>query len=372
MERREFLRALALAAAQAGLPGIAKGSTFAQDKGKVLLSLSSPGGKGSVLRILDWDDLSHKDYAVSLSNPHSMVLDRKNPSVAYLFESFGSGLRVDLATRQEVKIDHLTSGFLFSGHGVQTRAGEHLFCTEFGKDRQGSVSVRDARTLEKVGATPRECDNSHQVVHLPGGTVIACGNLSVKGKAKRGAITFYDYEKNQVLDQVAFDYPILHLAPLSSSEVLAVSLLFDRQHGQPSPDKFFGQSSHETTSEYFKDTTFRPGPVCYAKTDGSSKQFWDESELDLFRFNFGVAPLPSSNKFLSSHRLANAVLLWKDGKIAHRFSVPAPSHLLVAKNGKEMMVRCGDSYLKLFSLETMGEVGTISDPGRSVLALAAY
>jgi hypothetical protein len=255
---------------------------------------------------------------------------------------------------------------MFNGHGIQTRSGKQLLCSEILSGYQVKTVVRDASTLELVSVAPSECDAIHQLVTMPNSTILACGNMaSMDLKTYGGGITFYDYEKQKVVRRIDLPYPILHITALSPDEVLGVA-----RSTQKDSRTLIGEDMMKGFHENFGANGDTPLPLISVKMDGTKKIFWDESQKHLFKGGFGIAGVPSQNGFLSSYQNSGKVLLWRNSEIAHVFSVDCPGNIMVSGDESEFMVVAGKE-LKIFSLKTLKEVE--SPKGfPTVIALASY
>lgn len=365
LDRRRFLHALWLISlagsagcSSLGRKTVASPATLAAAGAKGLVYLCIAKDKdSSVLRIMNWDDGSFTDHSIPLGYPHSIVQDIRNPRTLYSFESFGSLAKFDLDAGSISKVDHLNKTSMFDGHGVLSRSGSRLICTEFDQVHATIVTIRDAMSLERLSVAPSECHQSHQVVALPGTSIVACANLT-SGHGSAGAITFFDYETNRVLKRVEFDHPVIHLTAISGSEVLGVSrpTTFD-------PATPFAVSTSKTSMQNLKsilsNTLEAGGPVVYARLDGAKKTFWDPSRASLFNGSFGIAAIPSSKSFLSTHYQSGRVLLWRDGVIDHVFEAPGAMNVVTSADGSEFMA-LGNEEIQLFSLENRKKIKTIA------------
>src|SRR5271154_1377479 len=134
VDRRSFLKLTLLfglggtALAAPVLTGQGRGNGHA--KGKALICLKPTEAGKSTLRIYDWDTGDSKDVDVPLGLIHSVVQDRTNPNLLYVFEIFGSCVRMDLSNGSILKMDHQTSPVLFNGHGALSSSSEFMACTE--------------------------------------------------------------------------------------------------------------------------------------------------------------------------------------------------------------------------------------------------
>lgn len=345
------------------------GATANGPKGKVVfcLNLDRPGE--CTLRVFDWDDHSFEDFTVPMGVIHSVVQDGKNPSVLYLFELLGSGGRLDLATKSFVKIDHRESREMFNGHGALSRSGEFVAATEVDADQSSTVTFRSSKDLKKVRRVAKECNFSHQVAGLPDSSLMVAGVMrGYDGKAETGAITFFDGESGRIANRIDFPLPVLHVMPLSSTEVIGVSFASSLSH-EMKPKISSAQSASENIAVLNSKMTFLPGPLYYASLDGKKKIFWDEKDKALFTYNFGLAKI-NGHRFLSGHHDSGKVVLWEDLAIKKVVSVPFVKNLLVSRDGTEFIALSGPKAVA-YSLETFERKSTL-DGWPDVMSFSSY
>ncbi|MEK7355774.1 MAG: hypothetical protein AAB250_04965, partial [Bdellovibrionota bacterium] len=327
-DRRHFLQLASLALADLALGGPVSCTTMAavppkyssSAKGRVVLALRPLKENVSRIRIFDWDDDRFDEVEAPIGVVHSITQDDNDPNVLYLFEIFGSCVKFNVATKAFTKIDHRGKREMFNGHGALSHTGEFVACTEIVQDQGSMVSLRSSKDLSRVAMLPKECNNSHHVVSLPKTPLMAAGILrSLDGK-EAGAITFYDTETRKVTNRIEFPFPVLHLMPLSSTEVIGLSLLTRWKRD----DKTALSTERDTAQNIasFSDTqTHVPGPIYYATTDGRSETLWSEKDKSMFLDNFGLAKI-SGRSFLSGHHGSGKVILWEDLKMKKTFDVP--------------------------------------------------
>lgn len=380
IERRTFLALAALGATELFIGGPISCASASKPKtpsplslsygpkGKVLFCLNASRANQSTLRLYDWDQKTFQDYPVSMGFVHSIVQDPKNPSVVFLFELLGSGGRLDLESGEFIKVDQL-DGDMFNGHGALSRSGEIMASTEIDKSRSSRVVFRSSKNLSKTGFAPKECDNSHQVASLPGSSLMAAGVMrGYDGKTESGAITFFDGETGRVANRIDFPLPVLHVLPLSATEVVGVSFastLNKRSRPEISSDK-----SATANIEVMNQTmTFVPGPLYYASLDGKRQVLWDERARDLFVYNFGLAKI-EGHRFLSGHQYSGKVVLWDELHMKKVIDVPEAKNIVVSHDGSEFIVLSGLKPVA-YSLSTFEKTATF-DGWPDVVTFSGY
>ncbi|MEK7357921.1 MAG: DUF1513 domain-containing protein, partial [Bdellovibrionota bacterium] len=236
MDRRNFIQLAALALADLSIGGpvacttaVPKAATPngaaspASTKGRIVFSLAPYGENRSRLRVFDWDDYSFTDIDVPPSYLHAITPDPREPSVLYLFELFGSCVKIDLKTKKILKIDHRGATRVFSGHGALTSSGEFIATSELVEGRRSVLTLRSTKTLAVAAEAPAECARLHQVASVPKTALLAIGNLAGLNGENSGAVTWYDTETKRIAQRIELPMPILHVMPISATEVIAVS-----------------------------------------------------------------------------------------------------------------------------------------------------
>lgn len=366
MKRREFnkLAGLTLASFATNLP--LSGCTTAPvayvppKKGRVIAAgfATSPGV--SPVRIYDWDTLRFSEMEIPIDFVHSVVQDNKDPRILYFFEVFGSGVKFNVATGAAVRIDHKKGQGMFNGHGTLLGSGDVLACSEM-----DSVRLRSTDDLSVVGELPVECRKCHQVISLPGSSLLATGS-NFNGKA---GITFYDYSTKKIVNRVDLEAPILHLLAISDHEVIGASLI--RKAYSPTKDNHFEPTSdsYSNFKKFTQDRTDAPSPLVYASTDTGKKLFWDEKNQGNFRLNFGLAET-ADGRLISSHTNSNKVIVWKNYEIERVIEVTRPKNIQLSDDGSEFMV-LAENVLEIYSTNTYEKLPGIENWPR-VVATSSY
>ncbi|MEK7354879.1 MAG: hypothetical protein AAB250_00420, partial [Bdellovibrionota bacterium] len=388
MERRDFLQFLALCSMQsllttgcastktgnllpmastAPVPGdpSAYPSGAPQGKGQIFLFIEDRAGKVQTLRRMDWNNYEYVDYPLPLLYPHSLLQDRNDRDVVYLFEMFGSAVRLDLRTKDAVRIDHKLAREMFYGHAAQSRAGE-LFVTQLGSDlTTGVVSVKETKSLRTIATLPRECDGAHQIVTMPDSNMAACGVSSVLGRGKGGAVTFVDCDTRKVVNRVALPDSISHLFAISKDEIVALSIELD---GLPLDPKYENDSRQNAPGI----AKAKPTAIYHVKPDGSSREFLNGGLFDAFRFNSGFAKIPHSDLMVTSHIGSSTVIVWDGaGKPKKVHKIPHPGVVAASPNGEEIMVLTAGKAQSI-SVKTGEPVKTFGGDDYRVMGIAAY
>lgn len=353
IHRREFFQLTGLAVSSSILGSLLSCSSTQQSekksKGRVVIGLWPTDSDTSCVRLFNWDDHSYEDVIAPIGKIHSVTQDERDKNTLYLFEIFGSCVKFNLITKQFIKIDHHGATQMFNGHGALSDCGEYIACTELDVKLGSVLTLRSSYDLRQVLVAPKECKNVHQVVSMPKTSLMAMGGMrSLDGKST-GAITFYDTKDKKVTNRLEFPFPVLHLMPLSSHEVIGVSHITKWNRTNEGV-----LSTHKNTSEnidsFSNAQMFEPGPLYYASTSGESKTLWSEKDKNVFYDSFGLAKI-SSNEFLSGHHGANKVVQWENSEIKKIVTIPRPKNLLVSNDQKELLV-LSDERISIYSMDS--------------------
>ncbi|MES2963856.1 MAG: DUF1513 domain-containing protein [Bdellovibrionota bacterium] len=376
LKRRDFLQLMSGALAGTGFVACAgpitkpsSSTSSYTDKGKVFLCLSNDDDR-SIVRTFDWTSGEHHDVRSSLGLPHSVVQHRQDPSILNVFESLGSCVKLDLRSGREIKIDHKSSPEMFAGHGVLDSTGRLLFSTQgLSGTKRGIVTARDADSLQITRELPLESLHAHQVVHMPGErSIVAWGNMRGPNAASKGGVTFFDYASWNVVKRIDLDHPILHLIPISSTEVVALSFI-PRSESLEAGVKS-SKSSRENLLASMPSKSAAPTPLYRVSSTGSARTFWDEKNRHDFVYNFGLASVKPGERYLTGHTGSNKVFLWKDFAVEKSFDVDRPNNIAVSADSREFMVGTKGG-IDIFSLETFERLRQIRTE-RPVVAISSY
>jgi hypothetical protein len=332
-----------------------------EKKGLVFLCYSGDSPNTSILRIWNWDKNEHHDFDLPLALPHSIVQDRQNPETLFVFEVFGSCARVDLTSGKAIKIDHRSGLEMFNGHAIQTLKGDILVCSQIDVSKsRAHLTLRSSDDLHKIATLPPACDQAHQIVQVPGGTIAACGNgPSAQGKLD-GGITFFDYESQTIVRRVNLPFPIIHLLALSPSEVVGIGYHFQNTHERVKGNTVsFHRESIDNINQV-ADQFALPAPVFRVNIDGRFETLWDEPNRDNFRYGFGLARLPETMNFLSGYKDSGKIIFWENSHPSKILSVDAPTNILVSNDSSEFLV-VSDGAAHIYSVKEFKQVNLLKE-----------
>lgn len=372
-ERRDFLKfSAALTAASVGglascVTPVAPKAPIARRRGTVFITIQD-SATSSILRAYDWDTHEAKDFAAPVGLPHAILQHPKELGVVYAIENLGSCARIDLKSGRSSRVDHVETGELFNGHATASRDGAFVFCTQISKKDGASIAIRDAVSLALVDKVRGGEYAAHQVVHLPGSSIIAWGDLNSPKGGFGGGITFYDYQARKVVARVPLADPILHLVPISNTDVMGLGFpIASKAYLEPG---MFERSSRENQLAILPPQDVRPAPLYHVGVDGKSRRLFDEGRKDLFKFNFGLTSPGKSERFLSGHVMSNKVIVWKGSRIERVLDVQAPRNIAVSDDASEFMV-LSLAGVEIFSLETFEKLRTITSE-KPISSISGY
>jgi hypothetical protein len=338
-------------------------SASPSSKGQLLFGLRTREKKAG-LRVFDWDTYRFDDFPVPLDLVHSVTRDTHDRNVVYLFEVFGSGVRLDLASNSIVAVKAGTDDRMFNGHGAVSSSGEFVACTEMNSAKHSTVMMRSTRDFSPVAELPEACRSCHQIVALPNSSLFVTGNM----RRPFGGFTFYDTASRRVLNVVDTPHPILHLMPVSSTEVIGISL--PRPPGtQKVALARADRDAKDNLLAVIENQALIPGPLYLASIDGKVKTLWPEEQKKIFTGILGMAKA-SKTRFLSSHHDSNVIAVWDDFEIRRLIPVSKPTSLQISKDGSEFIV-IADGKVVIYSMTTFEPIKALEDWPTAV-ALSTY
>ena len=74
-----------------------------KSRGKVFVGMIG-NSNSSILRVLDLDTEAHFDIELPIRSAHSVIRNKKDPDEYFVFESFGSAVKVNTRTKKIIKI----------------------------------------------------------------------------------------------------------------------------------------------------------------------------------------------------------------------------------------------------------------------------
>lgn len=358
MDRRQFF--YSSASSLLGAYALTACSSFIgkpKAKNVKLLIATERDKRTSLITIYDMQDGSGYDFVLPLGLPHSTLMSPQFPESIFFFEVFGSAIRYNLRTGEMVTMKAgMDLPFWFNGHAVESHDGKTIWCTERLTGAPGNlVRARDAESLELLPGKENAYAGGHQVIRLPG------TNILVSHPDK--TINYFDTEKRQVIKEVSSPYKIVHLTHLSGSEMVGLGTL-------PFSKDEFAKTNDKNVREQMMNQHFivdTEAPVIYSNLQGGLKTIFDESQHQLFRYNYGIDHI-GPGSFLTSHVRSNTVILWENFQIKHTFSVISPLNVIHNRYRNSFYVASGGKLIE-YSLVDYKELKAYSFP-KSVLMMA--
>lgn len=350
--RRKFVQDSALGFLALSLGGCAT---------KVPVPGYTPGHKGyaylglgvtdeeSILRKIDLSTYEYEDLSVPLGRLHAVTKSQTNPEEIFILDFQGSAVKMNAKTKRLIaRVDHRTSGEgIFYGHGIHDPEKDILWCTEQ-SGPQSFVRARSAQDLKLISGKDLQFPGGHHLTRLPGTELIVTAGTDDKGNH---FIAFYNIQTNRMERIVPTEYPGVHVLPVSSSEVIAVSTEFtmgDQQlrnfNRYTDPRERRKMSAEELK---FAGTS----PLLYANLNGEMKTYWDPSRKELFQLGLGLDRLMGKDSYVTSHHTSNTVIVWKDFRVQKVIPVPGPLVVVATLDGREVAVQ-SEGGLKIYSLDS--------------------
>jgi len=139
--------------------------------------------------------------------PHHILIDPNNKYRVFCFEKKGpKACEIDLQTQTIQRTFHSTENQFFSGHAVFSQDGKKIYCIESNlNNKQGSISIRDSRTLETIkqlptlGLSPHDCQ-------LTKDNILTVSNT---GKSESGfhqpSLVYIDLNTEKLIERVKLE-----------------------------------------------------------------------------------------------------------------------------------------------------------------------
>ncbi len=164
--RRLFLKLFSVSLISGHLTACTHKKFFNPDE-DILLSGGSYTDGNSTQNALLIINLTQKEKRIIETPflPHDILIDPTNKYRVFCFEKNGkNACEIDLQTQTVGRTFHSTENRTFSGHAVFSQDGIKIYCIESElNNKQGSISIRDSKTLETVkqlptlGLSPHDC-----------------------------------------------------------------------------------------------------------------------------------------------------------------------------------------------------------------------
>jgi len=138
---------------------------------------------------------------------HHILIDPNNKYRVFCFEKKGpKACEIDLQTQTIQRTFHSTENQFFSGHAVFSQDGKKIYCIESNlNNKQGSISIRDSRTLETIkqlptlGLSPHDCQ-------LTKDNILTVSNT---GKSESGfhqpSLVYIDLNTEKLIERVKLE-----------------------------------------------------------------------------------------------------------------------------------------------------------------------
>ena len=212
IQRRTFLKLVAGSMVSSSLGVSLAGCThkkFFNPDENIVLSAGSFTDGNTTQNALVIINLTQKEKKLIETSflPHDILIDPGNKYRVFCFEKNGSkACEIDLQTQTIQRTFHSTENQLFSGHAAFSQDGKKIYCVESNLNtKQGSISIRDSRTLETIkqlptlGLSPHDCQ-------LTKGNILTVSNT---GKSESGfhqpSLVYIDLNTEKLIERVKLE-----------------------------------------------------------------------------------------------------------------------------------------------------------------------
>ncbi len=357
MERRQFLQnsVLGFIALSVGASCSTKAPlspAYVSTKGMVYLGLNVSANE-SIIRKLDLSTYEFTDIIVPIARTHAVTNSVLNADEIFVFDFRGSAVRVNTRTGKILALARSsTEEGMFHGHGFHDKETNLLWCSEITGHSEYVIRARSAENLQLIKGNDYSFPGGHHVSRLPDSDIISSAGSDHSGKH---FISFFDFKKRSLRNQVAVDFPGVHVLPLSSSEVIAVST--ENIIGEDQLMNFDRRANPVTRAKMSEKELMFAGtsPLLYASLDGVTKNHWDPSRKEIFQLGLGLDRLNPGGRYITSHFSSNTVILWENFKVQKVINVPNPLVVVASLDGSEVAVQ-SDGGLRIYSLESGQQV----------------
>lgn len=361
--RREFLGLGASSLTLALLGAYFKTPLFhgtANANGPELAVLPSKGA--GRFYIYDWAKKKVTELPNPLMNAHSAIQNRTSPNEVIVFEQYGTQCAVfDLASSKMKKLHRLTGPGTFYGHGTLHPTQELLYNTEIlsPASGEGHISIRNPKTLEKLGGFPSHAHNPHDLCFLDPHT-LAIANSGVR--YSHTSISFVAATNGELLKKVPL--PALkkepfthcyftHVLALSPDEILVATEKKKYLHINDT------KNSIQAKQELRMTFVFEPSPLYIINRNGETQELMPSDAEALFLRNFSVCKIRDERGLIvSAHPLSNHLMVWKGKELIHKVKLDGciPQGIASRRNGKELLVGGPDGEMRILSTTDFKEI----------------
>ncbi|MGZ3692545.1 MAG: hypothetical protein ACXVAX_13635 [Pseudobdellovibrio sp.] len=337
-------------------------------KGNAIFGYVNQESKKSTLRVMNWDDLTFRDYILPLfKNPHYVSRNLANPNEVFIVELLGSLMKLNLETNEYLMVGRNETQHLFLGHFAQTSDGERLYCVEgIPGASTNLLVVRSAKTLELIEVVA-DYFHMHHIIRVPNSTLVAYqAQRSVDSTA---GVYIYDYDKKEQVRfiETDFNFPS-HLSMMSPTEIIAPTY-----NTGPKDPELSGAMVSDGKRKKLKLAVAGPSPLYHMSLDGSKFSFWDESQKELEKGGMSAVYLPTSKRVISTFVGSDTVAVWKDYKLEKTISTHTPFSILASHDESEFMVfSTHKGNIKIYSSDTFQELRTIDFADSRICFLSGY
>ncbi len=283
------------------------------------------------LASLDFDGNStHSDSFELTFLAHGITPSPNDPKLAVLFEKHGPGCCVvDLCAKQIVRTVTTTRNRHFYGHGVFSRDGSVIYCTESDLEdrRRGWIAVRDGNTFEYLGDFPSFGLAPHDCRLLDdGNTLVVTNGGSAVGEPDEPNVSYIDVSSRQLLERMPVPDMRLDAGHLAITHAGDLAVASAPRFGTPDPTKHSGGLSLRPNGQPFC-TVHEPFEV--------TAQMLGET--------LSVVIHEASSTVGATNPEGHIVTFWHlgTGRLIRTLRVPNPRGIAISLSGQEFVIVFG-------------------------------
>lgn len=334
-------------------------------KGKIIIPAKDSGD----LTVYDWNTRKTVSVTLPVQFTHSALQNPVFKDDLLVFEQFGrKTILVDLQTLEVRHQTELEGSRHFYGHGAVSPDGNWLVCTEAGYsgDVNGtaSISIRNARTLEKVGEMPSFGAKPHDIIFFDEGIVAVSNQGAEEVKSN---VSFISLKDKTLLKKVEIPLHkgfLAHLLKVSSDEIFVSATHHEVPADLRTPEvkatiEKGGMEGSALLAKIRNSLKFTPAPMFLISRQGRVEETWDSEHPENFRNNFSVCFLSHKTGLIAvAHAASQRVTLWKNNKLLHTIHLPEmkPQAVAPSPDGSEFMVADSAGRFRFFSTSDFREL----------------
>lgn len=361
--RRDFIKWLMLSSLA---PSFLASAAPSENKDLVVI-LNYPGEK---FWLFDWTKYRLTELSLPLGPLHS-ALQLSEHEVLF-FEYWGhSMLRYNLQTGEKSRVT-LDENSYFSGHGLLSADGRHLFTVEQGAIlRQpktlSRLVVRDAKTLQALDVVYSSMTQTiHELLLGPNNQIIfSLGSMVQPIEMK---ICFMNWKSGSAKSEIANEVTLpgvygtaAHFMTLKDGRFLVFPVMQSLANRE-AVEKIVAQerSIPDRIHQFYQLVKLQPSPMFIVSADGSVEKLWPEIEGQEFLRSLSGCIMTGSQGelFAVTHPAGHNVTVWNGDRLVKQigFGHEMPTGIAYSEKKKEMLVTdLSNGRLRFFSVPDLKE-----------------